>query len=524
MVSKWKFSKIKRENPESRIWQRTWEQEKYRNNLYKTLKKGLKSSDADAIVTKNNFDNEKKTWKYISAEYGTTKKWAIQMIKDWYLELVADNFDEFYGLDKEFAMFVLTSYKGSGYTVYGRNRQKWIDWSNAIRKLCESIVKNADKISWLDKEFFDLYLDFNIKLYDDVPTEYAWRYATKTKWNPTDPLLDNIKFIEWVDEKLLLSYCLNSIKSYQSEFGGHKFNEGEPEYDRELDSHYHVRAICASLVKKATIKIPRMVWDRVRVFDCFNESDLDFTTFYDRLEWFNFSDYFKTHNANALMTRVLSIDDFEKLLIKESWTKGIWRYLKIPSYWTPGWEKRYRLVIKHLNCKETLLCFWTNDIFEENLHSLLCWLSDYLSKNLEILKSWGGFDTLIDEIHYKFWSKYCSYNWNYKQYGELHTLRVAWEWCMKSDEKIKKQEDIKRREEEEKLKKQEIKESIKKDYSHWIALFLWGWEYSDYVKELLLKTKVNWLVSKSDFTKLYWELTPEEQKRLLKLFKTVELK
>ena len=95
---------------------------------------------------------------------------------------------------------------------------------------------------------------------------------------------------------------------------------------------------------------------------------------------------------------------------------------------------------------------------------------------------------------------------------------------MKSDEKIKKQEDIKRREEEEKLKKQEIKESIKKDYSHWIALFLWGWEYSDYVKELLLKTKVNWLVSKSDFTKLYWELTPEEQKRLLKLFKTVELK
>ena len=69
MVTRREFNKIKKENPESRIGQRTWEQQKYRNRLYKNLNKGLNKSDADAIVAKENFDKERNTWEYVSSEY-----------------------------------------------------------------------------------------------------------------------------------------------------------------------------------------------------------------------------------------------------------------------------------------------------------------------------------------------------------------------------------------------------------------------------------------------------------------------
>ena len=525
MVSKRKFNRIKRENPESRIWQRSWKQELYRNRLYKMIKKGLKKSDADAILTKEKYDNEKKTWEYISSEYGTTKKWAIQMIKKWYLELVVDNFDKFSGLDKEFAMFVLQSFNWHWYTVFGKNYKEWESWANAIRELCALIAKNADKISWLDKEFFDLYLNFNIKLYDEVTCWYHMRYATRTRWNSIGPLLDGIEFIEWVDEKLLLDYCLDLINSYQNEFEGRGFIEWDPEGDLANCCSNRVRDACVNLVTKATIKIPASVWKRVRVFECFDKSTLDFSTFYDRLEWFNFSEYFKAklgdHEPSSYYINKMKripIDDFEKLLIEGSWNKGIWLYLNIPPYWTDDWEKRYALVVKYLDVWEILSCLRNNNK-RDDYKPLLDWFTRYTFDNYNWKLQSCGVNWFKHAICQEFWRSRCE-GCNSRPCKE--PVRI-FEMLQQEYEKDKKCKQIKEKEEQENLERQKIEQNIKKNYSYWIELFLWGWKYADYVKNLLLKTKVNWPVSKNEFYNLYHKLTPEEQKKLLKLFRRVEL-
>lgn len=50
MVTKREFNRIKKENPESRIWQREWEDEKRRNDLYKTIMKAEKKWEVHPYV------------------------------------------------------------------------------------------------------------------------------------------------------------------------------------------------------------------------------------------------------------------------------------------------------------------------------------------------------------------------------------------------------------------------------------------------------------------------------------------
>ena len=59
MVSKGKFNKIKEQNPESRIWKRTWEEQSTRNDLAKVLKKERRKTQkwkeiSDKLQSKEN--------------------------------------------------------------------------------------------------------------------------------------------------------------------------------------------------------------------------------------------------------------------------------------------------------------------------------------------------------------------------------------------------------------------------------------------------------------------------------------
>ena len=88
MVTKREFNRIKKENPESRIWKRTWEEQKVRNELAKTLIKAWKKWVNHPYVEKlNDFRKIKKERNNINELWHDAlrdEKQAIDMAEKWW--------------------------------------------------------------------------------------------------------------------------------------------------------------------------------------------------------------------------------------------------------------------------------------------------------------------------------------------------------------------------------------------------------------------------------------------------------
>lgn len=77
MVSRWRFNKIKKENPESRIWKRTREEQEVRNDLAKTLIKSRKKWVTHPYVVA--YKNQLKLQDTVEDKWKTIKelKWKL---------------------------------------------------------------------------------------------------------------------------------------------------------------------------------------------------------------------------------------------------------------------------------------------------------------------------------------------------------------------------------------------------------------------------------------------------------------
>ena len=90
MVTKREFNRIKRENPESRIWQRTWEEQKIRDKLYQAIVESKKKWETHPYVEV--FE------KQLELNEETTKKWERIKKLQWKL---ADAEEQLKGKDEE---------------------------------------------------------------------------------------------------------------------------------------------------------------------------------------------------------------------------------------------------------------------------------------------------------------------------------------------------------------------------------------------------------------------------------------
>lgn len=82
---KFKFEKIQKKNPESRIWERTWEYQKTRDNLAKTLKKWEKNEEKFARMN------------YL-VEKTVSKEKLTKTEKEFIISLPKEDLDKFLGL------------------------------------------------------------------------------------------------------------------------------------------------------------------------------------------------------------------------------------------------------------------------------------------------------------------------------------------------------------------------------------------------------------------------------------------
>ena len=583
MVTRREFNKIKKENPESRIGQRTWEQQKYRNRLYKNLNKGLNKSDADAIVAKENFDKERNTWEYVSSEYWTTqesaksmiKNWyfdfvkehidafpefdnefAIWLVKGWYWELVADNFDKFVGLNKNFAMSVLKNLHGN--TIHLGHPPKFYpySWDSSYdlcvwNKLCELIVENANKILNLDKEFVDWYMNFYNR-YESYDIDYGPNpCAYPNRYNSLMVLAKNIKSIEWVDEAYLLDYL---VRHLHDESCGHQ-GEFDKLSKRLLDNTdikfsedvFHFLSgngwLCSYLERFEFEKLPKdyLLEHFSSILEDPHSLDKD-----TEKELLGLIKYIQNH-----LELWITVDDLFWRLYEQgmefNWkyhVRAAWKLVKILPHISVSKE----VILKVFNLIVTHIPIGYNDHLDDyGLFDSLSKFESYIINHPELdissidlyyVSRW--WDPAKKDVFYEPYkpNNFDTIAWYKASYNGLRDPNQHWYfntifknliWVEKVrvavEEQKKLAQENDRIEKQEKEWRENIHAIVDNSYEDWINVFLSerNDEHKNYIKNLLLEIDIQWQVLKESFSKLYNQLSSEDQKILLKKFKRIKL-
>ena len=585
MVNRRKFNEIKEKCPESRIGQRTWEQEKYRNRLYNTFKRDKKKWDAADVVAEKILKEKQNTREYVSAKYWMTQESAKNMIDDWYFDfvkehvdaftefdnefaiwlvkrgywkLIANNFDKFVGLNKEFAMCVIREYYGNSNNFKRSPRGHWDStWNECIWViLCELIMKNADKVSGLDKEFADSYLNF-FERYQRVQSWYAGYYTHDgEKYNSLIVLAENMKFVEWIDEGYLLDYLVEHLHEnvgrkrdlcglarWLLENTDIKFPEDVFNFIKNSSSAlWYVDWLCSYLERFEFETLPKdFILD---CFDIFLRGDMkDSTNDSTNKRFSDLVKYIQTHPELWI-----TIDD----LFKDLYDQGMhydWKYhmkaaerlVEFLPYISVSKEdilKVYKLIVTHIpksyqsRHRESLLDCLSK--FESYIiaHPEL----DISSRDLYYVSMWWD-PNEISSFSYKpsdrdtiAWFKEPyrdSDSWNEPWYFNriFKNLISTEEAKAEAEEKNRLSQEAERKEKQENEWRENIRMIVDESYENWIKKFLveGNYEHRDYIKNLLLKSGIKGIVTKYSFSKLYDQLNPEEQKILLKKFKKVKL-
>lgn len=234
MVSraKWKLDKIR--GVESSVTHRTWEQQKYRNDLAKSLNDERKYWDYWKSKALAHLSNEIWTSEYELSKYWTDKSWALKMIdKD--VEFFLSNITQYgWNLDKDVALSLINKRGARGF--FGiRKYFSWLDKDVAAALLkngCDKTIflKNCKYFSWLDDDIAIMIWSPHDKYWDDSyllpsPSSYTI-FAEDVYWYYIGNLLKEIqtddkdfKFInflisEWCSRPEIFR-ILNKYRWYQ---------------------------------------------------------------------------------------------------------------------------------------------------------------------------------------------------------------------------------------------------------------------------------------------------------------------
>lgn len=210
---------------------RTWEQQKYRNDLAKLLIESRKMGDAWRISAKNELKKVEWTFEYLMAKYWTDKQWALNLINyakknsnNWdyfdrenFLKWFFNNLSKFSWLDKEVAIAYITSLPIDEFFRH-INEFSWLDKEVAMTlitfhdgsgRFVEEFSKHIDNFSWLDEEVAIMFLEKNM--------EYVKYYNSYSKifWRNIGKFSVGNKFIIYFldkfdgDKKYILSSLIN---------------------------------------------------------------------------------------------------------------------------------------------------------------------------------------------------------------------------------------------------------------------------------------------------------------------------
>lgn len=140
-MRKYKFNRIKKKNPESRIWKRTWEHQKSRDNLAKALKKWDENAEKSARI---DFLVEKVVSKEVTSDL--SKELLNKSEKEFIISLPKEDLDKFVWLLFDKLMKFVDSIYESAHRDAEELNERDVKWFLAINKVFDFIKENRKDV------------------------------------------------------------------------------------------------------------------------------------------------------------------------------------------------------------------------------------------------------------------------------------------------------------------------------------------------------------------------------------------
>lgn len=140
-MRKYKFNRIKKNNPESRIWKRTWEHQKSRDNLAKALKKWDENAEKSARM---DYLVEKVVSKEVTSDL--SKELLNKSEKEFIISLPKEDLDKFVWLLFDKLMKFVDSIYDSASLDAEELNERDVKWFLAINKVFDFIKENRKDV------------------------------------------------------------------------------------------------------------------------------------------------------------------------------------------------------------------------------------------------------------------------------------------------------------------------------------------------------------------------------------------
>lgn len=141
LIEKFKFNRIKKNNPESRIWQRTWEYQKTRNKLAEALKKWDENAEKSARM---DYLVEKVVSKEVTKDLN--KELLNNSDKEFIISLSKEDLDKFLWLLFDKLMVKVNSIYESANREAEELNELDVNWFLAINKVFDYIKENRKDV------------------------------------------------------------------------------------------------------------------------------------------------------------------------------------------------------------------------------------------------------------------------------------------------------------------------------------------------------------------------------------------